>query len=362
MKPILFLPLLLLVFYSHADINRFEVLNHKVLKEAVTMKIESIEEYEYFENYYTDLTHNDYCQILKRNFQYGINESSSYEVLDSNSNIKPDLKLHFKFIKLGTGTGRNPNNRDLVCALELIGISTTDNSKVFKAFCKRTLKNSDLKDKFQGIMLDALNDIDNKFDLLSTSKRRKSYQFYNIDCNKIDTVHYLFCRKSNSKAEKIFHNVADATFNQLCLEENYNIWKITDKSLDTLINRTKIDISKNQNLLSDELKDTLIKKGIKTLLLFKNLNSQLPLESLDEGSSDYSLNLFNPLQSSISNNTKLNEVDEAFSDMILIDVHENKRLIKTIIYGDSGDDVASHALEAIGEFKNDGGKISRCFN
>ncbi len=358
---IMLILLCITILNIYADIYRFKILNRELLEDAVTMKIESFDTLQNYEKTDNRESQSKYVKILARNFQYGINESSMYEVLNSRSIIKPDLNLRFKFVALDVEKDRNNEPKKYICALELVGISSKDNSVVFNAFYKKTTKVIDLKDETLGLLLSILNDIDNRFDLLSIYSRRKTYQYYDIDCDKLKKVHYLFCRSSDSKAEDIFYNVADATFNQICVEDDYDIWKIRDTSVVSFLSQCSLNDSLKNKILPNDIRNKLIKKEISTVLLFRNLNSRLPLEFIEEEISDEST-FWSPLFSAISNNTKLNEVDDAICDMYLIDVKENKCLIKTKIFGDSGDDVANHAIDAIGEFKNRGGDILRCFN
>lgn len=383
MKYTLLFLLLSLSFQSFGNTGYFKIFDEDMMQKASTMKVVKFDTVNGWVNYYNQKSQMEFKYRILQNLRFGINESSSYEILTDDSKVKPDLNLHFSISHLyaittempdtlKTGKKRDFKSTELECEIKLTGYSSVDNSKVFETSYYDYSTELDEDDEITVTLLDLVNDIDNVFDSLSNTKRLRTYQKYDFSCKMVDTINYYIIADQSFEPARKICSILDAEVNQNAVSADVNIFKIYNDSTTDIFKNEMFDLKESTDILKPKMQDYLLNKGIKSLLLFTNLTCRLP--HLEGGSFDFysvpiiTFNSFGGFgvnfmgSSEGSGSGRVNNISEAEGDMLLIDVVNNKRLISTRIYGNDGREFAEKALSAIGILNLKDGTVKQCYD
>lgn len=351
---------LLTLSFIHAQQEIFTVYDTTNLRKAKTLRVISFDTLPSFYNHKVKRNQKDYIDILMHDFYHGIHESSSYEVLDSNSSEQADIELFFKFKRLYVYQDSKSKDSDTIsfAELELKGIQAETEKVLFNLVSSDPSYHDVKEDELLDNMKEALDDFDSFFDRHSKSERIKSFQFYkNMNCESFDSLQYVFLRNRENQNENLLSNLIVHDFQVVIDEEKYNIKKVSSSDINYLIKKEDVKFYKNQNLITPKLQQRLIKRGITELLIFHNLKFLAPQsKTLISGFS------ISPGMFTLTIGFNADKADDIICDIYILDVVENKCLLRTKLFGNNPQDIGNEALDAIGEMDIKKVRIKKCFD
>ena len=362
-KKILILFALFLTSSSYSSVDELKIYDTLAFKKMVYLKIESIDTIPGFINYHNNTSQYEYSQIFCTNLRIGFNAKTSFEILAADSKIEPHVNVHIKFKDLYTHFPKVKDKRRCYTSstIEIIGKNPQDKKSVFSATSRRKSKGKDLQDELRDNIIEIARDTYDEFEDLRHRKIKKSFQYYDFTCKDLKEIHYTFINVTNLESTRLLYDVADAEIQNESIEHTYPLKRLYLKQIDSILIKEPVDFNKRNNVASQELQTYLLNKGINSLLIIHSLNCDLPFEYDRDvtfpvpvpGGGMAWITLFS---------VGVNDVDNAFCKMFLLDVQHNKCLISTQIYGDDGEDIADHIIEAIGYFNEKTVEIEPCFD
>lgn len=353
------LAVLMAITFSSAQQNHFQIFDTLALLNSKNLKVISFDTIPNFINQESALTQKDYIKLLLHDFIHGIHESSSYEVLDSNSKNDPDIELYFSFKELYVKEGMLSNSDSIItkAKLELKGVFYKNKNEVFNLVSSETSFNNVKDDELLDNMLDVMNEFDSFFDKYSKYQRKKSFQNYDeMSCENLDSLRYLFLRDIENKNENLISNLIMYDFQKISDEEKYEVKKVATSEIDFLVKRENLNFELKTEILPLTLQEKLIKRGLTKLLIFHNLEYRVPLDKTLIKDISYKGHFFE-----FSIGINMDQADDIICDIYLLDIIANKCLLKTKLYGNNPSDMGDEAFNAIGEMdvKNE---IKQCFD
>lgn len=384
----LFLALIFLLFFnSYGTEGYFKVINKKLMKELVTMKVTEIDTIKGWVNYYNSRSQTEYIYRMQRAFQWLINSDYRYEVLDDESKIEPDIKVYLKISDIYIESKNLPpeliedrtseyGNVKRACEITLEGISSKTGEKIFETrYFDDSIHLDERKDnELLEIFMKLMREIGDNFSNISVGSRLKTYQKYNFNCAMVDTIHFYFSNSMKIESAERLYGMASAEINQRAMDADVNIFQIYSDSTTSIISEKNISYDGPDNFLTDSLQRYLKEKGIKSLLLFSNLKYSLPLKYFDENEGSpaiYSSNFITGIGFSVIKiddgddglgyeTVKIGQIRNPSIELNLIDVSKNKCLISTILYSYSN--LGRSALESIGVLNEENGEVEGCYD
>lgn len=368
--------------------GQFLIYNDKLMKEAVTFKVIQFDTIANWNNYYNSRSQSEYKYRFLKAFEFAINEGKSFEVLNENSIIEPDMDLTFKFIDLHVETPKMPEEikktkgiykfqDEIKCKIKVEGASRKLKKRIFESTYSFHATSIDKEDAILNKLNDFVKEIVNEFNNITDKSRLKTYQNYNFNCDMIDTVHYFFIANHENEAIRKMASVVDAEIAQNSMDVNANIFKIYIDSTTQIISTSNFNPDNNLGILKNELRNYLMEKGIKSIMLFYDLTCKLPNINIDKlpesrDVSFYGLNIFSVATSILLNIKydsqekktiyRMNSIEEPSLNMVLIDVSRNERLISTKIFAKDSDDIAEKALKSLGSLNLENGEVKCCYD